>query len=132
MQFQPELPQTVPPILEESLCFRSLLKPQHHVVRITNHDNLAHGSVRPPVLDPKIENVMQVYIRKQRRNHRTLRSPLFRLRPLSIFEDAGLQPLLDQAKDPSILEAIRVDGELKPETEKKMIAFLDNFSKSFG
>jgi F-type H+-transporting ATPase subunit alpha len=37
-----------------------------------------------------------------------------------------------KAKDPSILEAIRVDGELKPETEKKMIAFLDNFSKSFG
>ena len=25
----------------------------------------------------------------------------------------------------------RVDAELKPDTEKKLIAFLDNFSKSF-
>src|ERR1700738_4961394 len=31
-----------------------------------------------------------------------------------------------KAKDPSIMEAIRADGELKPDTEKKLIAFLDN------
>ena len=29
------------------------------------------------------------------------------------------------------MEAIRDDGELKPETEKKLTAFLDNFAKSF-
>ena len=36
-----------------------------------------------------------------------------------------------KSRDPSIMEAIRNDGELKPETEKKLVAFLDNFSKSF-
>src|SRR5215469_2891353 len=69
MQFQPELLQSFPPLLEESLCFRSVLKPQHHVVRVTNHDNLACGSMRPPVLNPKVENVVQVSICKQRRDH---------------------------------------------------------------
>src|ERR1700759_3560461 len=37
-----------------------------------------------------------------------------------------------KSKDPSIMEAIRVDGELKPDTEKKLTSFLDNFSQSFA
>jgi F-type H+-transporting ATPase subunit alpha len=37
-----------------------------------------------------------------------------------------------KSKDPSIMEAIRNDGELKPDTEKKLVAFLDNFAKSFA
>ena len=36
-----------------------------------------------------------------------------------------------KSKDPSIMDAIRTDADLKPETEKKLIAFMDNFSKSF-
>jgi hypothetical protein len=30
------------------------------------------------------------------------------------------------------MEAIRADGELKPDTEKKLTTFLDNFSSSFA
>src|SRR5246500_3560329 len=37
-----------------------------------------------------------------------------------------------KSKDPSIMEAIRADGELKPATEQKLVAFLDNFAKSFA
>jgi len=37
-----------------------------------------------------------------------------------------------KAREPGILEAIRTDLELKPETEKKLVAFLDGFSKSFA
>jgi F-type H+-transporting ATPase subunit alpha len=36
------------------------------------------------------------------------------------------------ARDPGILAAIRDDRELKPDTEKKLIAFLDNFTKAFA
>jgi len=49
---------------------------------------------------------MQVHVREQRRNHRALRSPLSRLRPFPIFEYAGPQPFLDQAKDPSIPDSM--------------------------
>ena len=36
-----------------------------------------------------------------------------------------------KSREPGILDAIRADLELKPDTEKKLIAFLDNFSRSF-
>src|SRR5579864_8938298 len=45
--------------------------------------------------------------------------------------EAGLVTEL-KSKDPSIMAAIRVDGEVTPDTEKKLIAFLDDFSKSFA
>ena len=37
-----------------------------------------------------------------------------------------------RAREPGILEAIRNDRELKPETEKKLVAFLDGFAKTFA
>ena len=37
-----------------------------------------------------------------------------------------------KAKDASIIDAIRDDREIKPETEKKLIAFLDAFGKTFA
>ncbi len=37
-----------------------------------------------------------------------------------------------KSKDPGILEAIRTQLELKPDTEKKLTAFLDSFAKSFS
>jgi F-type H+-transporting ATPase subunit alpha len=37
-----------------------------------------------------------------------------------------------KSKDPSIMAAIRADGELKPDTERKLVAFLDNFARSFA
>ena len=37
-----------------------------------------------------------------------------------------------KAREPAILEAIRTDLEIKPDTEKKLTAFLDNFAKSFS
>ena len=36
-----------------------------------------------------------------------------------------------KAREPGILEAIRNDREIKPEVEKKLTGFLDNFAKSF-
>ncbi len=36
------------------------------------------------------------------------------------------------AREPGILEAIRTQGEIKPDVEKKLTAFLDNFTKAFA
>ncbi|MCX7382997.1 MAG: F0F1 ATP synthase subunit alpha, partial [Alphaproteobacteria bacterium] len=46
------------------------------------------------------------------------------------FESQILSEL--KAKDPSIINAIRSDREIKPDVEKKLIAFLDAFSKTFA
>ena len=45
---------------------------------------------------------MQVEIGKQRRNYRSLRSPLLGLEPLSILHHARPQPFQDQADEPFI------------------------------
>ncbi|MCC6716563.1 MAG: F0F1 ATP synthase subunit alpha [Acetobacteraceae bacterium] len=37
-----------------------------------------------------------------------------------------------KSREPAILDAIRADGEIKPDIEKKLIAFLDSFTKTFA
>jgi F-type H+-transporting ATPase subunit alpha len=46
------------------------------------------------------------------------------------FESQVLSTM--RAKEPAILDAIRADREIKPETEKKLIAFMDSFAKTFA
>ncbi|GAN77904.1 F0F1 ATP synthase subunit alpha [Acidisphaera rubrifaciens] len=48
---------------------------------------------------------------------------------VSAFESQFLGEL--KTREPSILEAIRTDREIKKETETKLVAFLDDFAKSF-
>ncbi|CAH2600471.1 ATP synthase F1 complex subunit alpha [Rhodovastum atsumiense] len=49
---------------------------------------------------------------------------------IGAFERQLLSEL--KAREPGILEAIRTAREIKPETEKKLSAFLDSFVKSFA
>jgi F-type H+-transporting ATPase subunit alpha len=37
-----------------------------------------------------------------------------------------------KSRDPGLLETIRTDLEIKPDTEKKLTGFMDNFAKSFA
>jgi F-type H+-transporting ATPase subunit alpha len=46
------------------------------------------------------------------------------------FESQLLSEL--QARDPSVIESIRNDREIKKETETKLVAFLDSFAKNFA
>jgi F-type H+/Na+-transporting ATPase subunit alpha len=46
------------------------------------------------------------------------------------FEAQALSEM--KAREPAILDAIRTDLEIKPDTEKKLTGFMDNFSKSFN
>jgi F-type H+/Na+-transporting ATPase subunit alpha len=46
------------------------------------------------------------------------------------FESQFLSEL--KSREPAILDAIRTDLEIKPDTEKKLTGFLDNFAKSFA
>jgi F-type H+-transporting ATPase subunit alpha len=49
---------------------------------------------------------------------------------IGVFEAQSLSEM--KSREPGILEAIRTDLEIKPETEKKLIAFLDSFAKGFS
>jgi F-type H+-transporting ATPase subunit alpha len=36
------------------------------------------------------------------------------------------------AREPGVVDAIRSQREIKPDTEKKLVAFLDGFTKAFA
>jgi F-type H+-transporting ATPase subunit alpha len=48
---------------------------------------------------------------------------------VTAFETQYLSEL--KAREPGILTAIRTDLEIKQDTEKKLVGFLDNFTKNF-
>jgi F-type H+-transporting ATPase subunit alpha len=54
----------------------------------------------------------------------------FDLGRVGAFEAQFISEL--KAKEPGIMDAIRTDLEIKPPVEKSLVAFLDNFSKSFS
>jgi F-type H+-transporting ATPase subunit alpha len=37
-----------------------------------------------------------------------------------------------KSREPAILETIRTDLEIKPDTEKQLTAFMDGFARSFS
>jgi F-type H+-transporting ATPase subunit alpha len=49
---------------------------------------------------------------------------------IGAFERQMLSEL--HSREPALVAAIRDDREIKPDTEKKLIAFMDNFTKSFA
>src|SRR5579859_3864784 len=51
-------------------------------------------------------------------------------RDVGRFEAQLLSEL--KSREPAILDSIRTDLEIKPDTEKKLVAFMDNFAKSFA
>jgi F-type H+-transporting ATPase subunit alpha len=37
-----------------------------------------------------------------------------------------------KAREPGIMEAIRQDQQIKPETEKNLVTFIETFRRTFG
>src|SRR5579872_5419635 len=55
---------------------------------------------------PRLFVQTENYLLCKGRDHSSLRRPYFRLRPLTIFRNSGLQPFLDQTKYPAIGHAM--------------------------
>src|SRR5271154_3707359 len=75
-----------------------MLEPNDSVIRIADDDDVTLR-ILPPLVGPLVEYVVQVDIRKQRRNHRALRSPLLCLRPFTVFDYPCIKPFPDQSQD---------------------------------
>ena len=89
MEFQPKLPQPFPKVFQETICFRLMLESYDGVIRIADDHHLALRIFPAPDVHPEIENVVQVDIREERRNHRTLRTPCLRFRPFAFLHHSG-------------------------------------------
>jgi len=64
-----------------------------------------------PALGPEIEDVVEVDVREQRRNHRALTRPLFLDRHDPVFEDAGPQPFLDEPDDALVADPVLQEAD---------------------
>src|SRR3984957_15375684 len=76
-----------------------MLKPHYQIIRVADNNNLPARHFLAPCFHPKVEDVMQVQIRKQRRDHRPLRRTHFRLLPFAFFHHSRLQPFLNDAQN---------------------------------
>src|ERR1700678_869903 len=107
MEFQRERRQPFLKLCQESLCIVTVLETNHQIVSVADDNNFAAGYFLAPHLDPQIEDIMQIHICQQRRDHRSLRSACRRLRPFAFFRYSRFQPFLDQPKHPVVSNSMR-------------------------
>ena len=81
---------------KELLCFVPMLEANDGVVRVSHDNHVAGGTSPPPLVDPLIIDMMEVNVRQERANDRTLWRPLLCLDQVSIFEHACRQPFGNQ------------------------------------
>src|SRR5215472_4314482 len=65
------------------------------IIGITHDNHIPARPLLPPCLHPQIQDMVQVEICQDGRNHRALRTTFRRLVPLPLFHHARLEPLLD-------------------------------------
>jgi hypothetical protein len=65
VQGQAELLKSLPQFSEEPFGLATVLEPHDEIVGITHDDHVARGGCGPPPLDPKVEDVMQEYVRQE-------------------------------------------------------------------
>lgn len=76
-----------------------MLEADDEVVCPTNNDNVALRQTTSPSLNPQVEGIVQIYVRKEGANAPALWCPSLRLVHHSIFKHACFQPLFDQTYD---------------------------------
>jgi predicted XRE-type DNA-binding protein len=84
MHLQPEFRQPPLKLSQKSLRFRPMLESHYEIVVVADQNYVPARYFLAPGLRPQIENIMRVYVRQQRRNNRSLRSPYRRLRPRAL------------------------------------------------
>jgi hypothetical protein len=106
VHFQSELPQPFPKLRQEAVCFGPMLESEYIVVRVSNNNDVASRTLSAPDVHPQVEHVMQIDIRKQRRNHRTLRGTHLRVLPCAFLHHSRLQPFRDQPENAAVGNAM--------------------------
>src|SRR6516225_5303691 len=83
-----------------------MLESDDKVVGKPHDDHIAPGLPPSPAVYPKIEHVVKIDVGQQRRNHRPLARPRLTNRDDPVLQDTRLQPLLDEADDALVTDAL--------------------------
>ena len=81
------------------------LEPDHEIIGVPHDDCVAFGCSGAPLLvEPQVEDIVQIDVRQNRRNNRTLRSAPKVIPPFAPFHDASIEPLDNQADNPPVAD----------------------------
>jgi hypothetical protein len=69
VQLQGELREPAAQLSREPLSVVLVLEPDDEVIREPRDNNIPARLRLPPVIDPEVQDIMQIYIRKQRGQH---------------------------------------------------------------
>ena len=89
----------------------ALVETGDEVVGLPDHDHVARGLAPSPALGPEVEDVVEIDVGKQRRNHRALTRPLLLNRHDPVFEDTGSQPFLDEPEDARVADPVLKEAD---------------------
>src|SRR5208283_1590961 len=106
MQRQRNLLQPFAHRIPEAAGVIPALEADDDVVGVPHHDHVARGLAPSPALGPEIEDVVEIDVGEQRRNHRTLTRPCLLDRHDPVFENAGPQPFLDEPEDALVADPV--------------------------
>jgi hypothetical protein len=99
MEFQIELPKTLPKLSQEPLRVLPVLETNHEVIAEPDHDDIARGVPGPPLDSPQIEHIVQIDVGKQGTDASSLRHAIFTTCPCTLLKHACVKPLLYVPQD---------------------------------
>ena len=106
MQFERELSQSLVEVLEELHCVGVVLEPNDGVVGVAHDDDVATCIPLPPLLGPKVEDVVQEHVRQEGRDRCSLWRTLHCLRPPSVFDHPSGKPLSQQPQEAFVRDPV--------------------------
>ena len=107
VQLKRELAHPLPEVVEKLFRIRLALAANDEVIGVTYDDSVPRSlSGAPLLLEPEVEDIVQVNVGEDGRNHRALRGPLQVVLPLVVFHDAGVQPLGNQPEYPFVPDSV--------------------------
>ena len=106
VQLQGERGQPRLQVAQKPLCIPLVLESDHEIIGVTHDDGVTDRSGAPFLLEPQVEDVVQVDVRQNRRDNRALRGAPQVIPPFALFHDAGIEPLDNQPNDPPVADSV--------------------------
>ena len=106
MKRQRKPPQPFTHRVQEAPGIALVLEADDKIVGIPHDDHVTRGFAPSPALGPEVEDVVQVDVGQEWRDHRALPRPPVTARHNPVFQDTRLEPFLDQTDDALIADPV--------------------------
>jgi hypothetical protein len=106
MQCEPELGESLAQFRQKPFCILTMLKSRNKVIRKADEDALPARLLPSPLLDPEVENIVEVDVRQQRADTPALNRSYLTVYSFALFQHARPEPFLDQAHDAPVGNAV--------------------------